>query len=139
MYTMKRALLVALLVLLSTLTLSAQTFEEEIFVKADEMPTFQGGDLSEFCNWVYSNIKYPQEALEKGIQGYVVVKFVVEKDGTISNFQVLQSPDKTLSDAVVEVLQKSPTWNPAKQNNKLVRVTYTLPVLFKFGSSNTDE
>ena len=136
---MKRALLITLLVLLSTLTISAQTFEEDIFVTADEMPTFQGGDLSEFCNWVYSNIKYPQEALEKGIQGYVVVKFVVEKDGTISNFQVLQSPDKTLSDAVVEVLQKSPTWNPAKQNNKLVRVTYTLPVLFKFGSSNTDE
>ena len=136
---MKRALLVALLVLLSTLTLSAQTFEEEIFLTADEMPTFQGGDLSKFCNWVYSNVKYPQEALEKGIQGYVVVKFVVEKDGAISNFQVLQSPDKTLSDAVVEVLQKSPTWKPAKHKNKLVRVTYTLPVLFKFGSSNTDE
>ncbi|MBO7265911.1 MAG: energy transducer TonB [Alistipes sp.] len=105
--------------------------EEEIFVTAEEMPTFQGGDLSKFRNWVQSNVKYPQIALENGIQGNVVIKFVVEKDGKLSNIQVLQSPDKTLSDAAVQVLQKSPKWKPGKQRNKPVRVTYTLPVSFK--------
>ena len=108
-----------------------QIVEEEIFVTAEEMPTFQGGDLSKFRNWVQSNVKYPQIALENGIQGNVVIKFVVEKDGKLSNIQVLQSPDKTLSDAAVQVLQKSPKWKPGKQRNKPVRVTYTLPVSFK--------
>ena len=105
--------------------------EEEIFVTAEEMPTFQGGDLSKFRNWVQSNVKYPQLALENGIQGNVVIKFVVEKDGKLSNIQVLQTPDKTLADAAVQVLQKSPKWKPGKQRNKPVRVTYTLPVSFK--------
>ena len=105
--------------------------EEEIFVTAEEMPTFQGGDLSKFRNWVQNNVKYPQIALENGIQGNVVMKFVVEKDGKLSNIQVLQSPDKTLADAAVQVLQKSPKWKPGKQRNKPVRVTYTLPVSFK--------
>ena len=105
--------------------------EEEIFVTAEEMPTFQGGDLSKFRNWVQSNVKYPKIALENGIQGNVVIKFVVEKDGKLSNIQVLQSPDKTLSDAAVQVLQRSPKWKPGKQRNKPVRVTYTLPVSFK--------
>ena len=105
--------------------------EEEIFVTAEEMPTFQGGDLSKFRNWVQSNVKYPQIALENGIQGNVVIKFVVEKDGKLSNIQVLQSPDKTLADAAVQVLQKSPKWKPGKQRNKPVPVTYTLPVSFK--------
>ena len=105
--------------------------EEEIFVTAEEMPTFQGGDLSKFRNWVQSNVKYPQIALENGIQGNVVIKFVVEKDGKLSNIQVLQTPDKTLADAAVQVLQKSPKWKPGKQRNKPVRVTYTLPVSFR--------
>ena len=105
--------------------------EEEIFVTAEVMPTFQGGDLSKFRNWVQSNVKYPQIAQENGIQGNVVIKFVVEKDGKLSNIQVLQSPDKTLSDAAVQVLQKSPKWKLGKQRNKPVRVTYTLPVAFK--------
>ena len=105
--------------------------EEEIFVNAEEMPTFQGGDLSKFRNWVQSNVRYPQIALENGIQGNVVIKFVVEKDGKLSNIQVLQSPDKTLSDAAVAVLQRSPKWKPGKQRNKPVRVTYTLPISFR--------
>ena len=105
--------------------------EEEIFVTAEEMPTFQGGDLSKFRNWVQSNVKYPQIALENGIQGNVVIKFVVEKDGKLSNIQVLQTPDKTLADAAVQELQQSPKWKPGKQRNKPVRVTYTLPVSFK--------
>ena len=105
--------------------------EEEIFVNAEEMPTFQGGDLSKFRNWVQSNVRYPQIALENGIQGNVVIKFIVEKDGSVSNIQVLVSPDKTLSDAAVAVFQRSPKWVPGKEQNEPVRVTYILPVSFK--------
>ena len=108
--------------------------EEEIFVTAEEMPTFQGGDLSKFRNWVQSNVKYPQIALENGIQGNVVIQFVVGPDGKMTNFKVLQSPDKTLSDATIAVLQEANKlkkgWKPGKQRGKAVKVSFTLPVKF---------
>ena len=108
--------------------------EEEIFVTVEEMPTFQGGGLPEFRNWVQSNVKYPQIALENGIQGNVVVQFVVGPDGKMTNFKVLQSPDKTLSDATIEVLKKANElkkgWKPGKQRGKAVKVSFTLPVKF---------
>ena len=108
--------------------------EEEIFVTVEEMPTFQGGGLPEFRNWVQSNVKYPQIALENGSQGNVVVQFVVGPDGKMTNFRVLQSPDKTLSDATIEVLQKAnglkKGWKPGKQRGKAVKVSFTLPVKF---------
>jgi TonB family protein len=113
--------------------------EEEIFVTAEQMPTFQGGDISKFRAWVMQHIKYPQIALENGIQGNVIVKFVVEKDGKLSNIQVLQSPDKTLSEAAIQVLQKSPMWKPGKQRNKPVRVAYTLPISFHIKSPTANE
>ena len=108
--------------------------EEEIFVTVEEMPTFQGGGLPEFRNWVQSNVKYPQIALENGIQGNVVVQFVVGPDGKMTNFKVLQSPDKTLSDATIDVLKKANElkkgWKPGKQRGKAVKVSFTLPVKF---------
>ena len=108
--------------------------EEEIFVTVEEMPTFQGGGLPEFRNWVQSNVKYPQIALENGIQGNVVVQFVVGPDGKMTNFKGLQSPDKTLSDATIEVLKKANElkkgWKPGKQRGKAVKVSFTLPVKF---------
>ena len=108
--------------------------EEEIFVTVEEMPTFQGGGLPEFRNWVQSHVKYPQIALENGIQGNVVVQFVVGPDGKMTNFKVLQSPDKTLSDATIAVLEEANKlkkgWKPGKQRGKAVKVSFTLPVKF---------
>ena len=108
--------------------------EEEIFVTVAEMPTFQGGGLPEFRNWVQSNVKYPEIALENGIQGNVVVQFIVDTDGKMTNFKVLQSPDKTLSDATIEVFQKANNlkkgWKPGKQRGKAVKVKFELPVNF---------
>ena len=108
--------------------------EEEIFVTVEEMPTFQGGGLPEFRNWVQQNVKYPQIALENGIQGNVVVQFVVGPDGKMSNFKVLQSPDKTLSDATIAVLNEGNKlkrgWKPGKQRGKAVKVSFTMPVRF---------
>lgn len=105
--------------------------EETIFIVADEKPTFQGGDLNTFRNWVQSRLTYPALAQENNIQGTVTVKFVVEKDGRLTNIQVLKSPDKTLSDEAVQVLAKSPKWVPARQRDMAVRFSYTMPIVFK--------
>ncbi len=105
--------------------------EEEIFVVAEEMPSFMGGDLTTFRNWVQERVKYPAIAQELGISGQVILQFVVEKDGTLTNIQVLRSPDSSLSDEAIRVLKTSPKWKPAMQRNKPVRLKYTLPVVFR--------
>ena len=105
--------------------------EEQLFVKVEKMPTFMGGDISKFRSWVASKLRYPQLAQENNITGRVLLKFVVEKDGTLTNIQVLQSPDKSLADEAIRVLKTSPRWEPGKQRNQSVRVFYTLPVDFQ--------
>ena len=110
--------------------------EEEIeddqpFIKVEKMPSFQGGDLNKFRNWVQERVRYPQIAQENGVSGKVVLSFVVEKDGTLTNIEVLQSPDRSLADEAVRVLKTSPKWEPGQQRTQPVRVKYTLPVDFR--------
>lgn len=105
--------------------------DDQPFLIAETMPSFQGGDLNKFRAWVQSNVKFPQIALENGISGRVVLSFVIEKDGRLTNIQVLQTPDRSLSDEATRVLNKSPKWSPGKQRNQVVRVKYTLPVDFR--------
>lgn len=105
--------------------------DDQPFLIAETMPSFQGGDLNKFRAWVQQNIRFPQIALENGIRGRVVLSFVIEKDGRLTNIQVLQSPDRSLSDEAIRVLSKSPKWSPGKQRNQVVRVKYTLPVDFR--------
>ena len=105
--------------------------EDQPFVKVEQMPSFQGGDLMTFRNWVQSKVRYPQIAQENGISGRVLMSFVIEKDGTLTNIQVLQAPDRSLSDEAMRVLKQSPKWKPGKQRNQTVRVKYTLPVDFR--------
>ena len=95
------------------------------------MPTFQGGDLMKFRAWVQSRLRYPQIAQENGITGRVLLTFVVERDGSLTNIEVLQTPDRSLSDEAARVLKMSPKWKPGKQRNQAVRVKYTLPVDFR--------
>lgn len=101
------------------------------FIIAEEMPKFQGGDLMKFRSWVQGKLKYPQIAQENGISGKVTLTFVIERDGSLTNIQVMQSPDRALADEAVRVLQSSPKWTPGKQRNSPVRVRYTLPVEFR--------
>ena len=96
--------------------------DDQPFLIAETMPSF---------NWVQQNVKFPQIALENGIQGRVVLSFVIEKDGRLTNIQVLQTPDRSLSEEAIRVLNKSPKWSPGKQRNQVVRVKYTLPVDFR--------
>ncbi len=115
--------------------------QQEVFVEEEEeddtpllfvedMPSFQGGDLNKFRNWVQGRLKYPAIAQENNIQGKVTLSFVIEKDGTLTHIEVLQSPDKSLSDEAARILAQSPKWTPGKQRNIPVRVKYILPVDF---------
>ncbi len=105
--------------------------DEEIFISAETMPSFQGGDLNVFRNWVQGKLRYPQIAQENGISGNVILQFVIEKDGSLTNIVVLRTPDRSLSEEAIRVLNQSPKWSPGKQRNQAVRVKYTLPVSFR--------
>ncbi len=105
--------------------------EEEIFLTAETMPTFEGGGLDKFRSWVQSKFRYPVVAQENGIQGQVVVTFVVGKDGSVSGVQVLSAPDKSLGEEAVRVIESSPKWSPGKQRGNTVRIRYNLPIQFR--------
>lgn len=105
--------------------------EEQIFYKVEKMPSFMGGDLTTFRNWVQGKVKYPQLAQENNISGRVLLMFVVEKDGSLTNIEVLQTPDSSLSEEAIRVLKTSPKWEPGKQRNQSVRVKYMLPIDFR--------
>ena len=110
---------------------SAST-EDMPFLIVEKMPSFRGGDLNDFRAWVQEHLQYPAEAVERNIQGRVVVTFTIEKDGSASNILVLQSPDKLLADEARRVIASSPAgaWTPGEQRGEKVRVKYTLPVDF---------
>ena len=102
--------------------------EEAAFVKVEIMPSFMGGDLNTFRAWFSGEFKIPAIAAENGIQGRVVMKFVIEKDGSIGGIEFLQLPDKVYEDEARRVLMKSPRWTPGRQRDQVVRVFYILPI-----------
>ncbi|MCD7963691.1 MAG: energy transducer TonB [Rikenellaceae bacterium] len=103
---------------------------DEIFFRVENMPKFQGGDLVTFRNWVQSRIQYPRAAQERNIQGTVITSFVIEANGKLTNVQVLSSPDESLADEAVRVLESSPTWTPGEQQGGKVRVSMSMPIVF---------
>ena len=105
--------------------------DDQPFLIAETMPSFQGGDLNTFRNWVQQRVKYPAIAQENGIQGKVIISFVVNTDGSVSNIEVLRTPDSTLSDEAVRIIKSSPKWTAAKQRNKSVRQKFVIPIDFR--------
>ena len=81
--------------------------------------------------FVARQMHYPEEAEEKGIEGRVLIRFVVEKDGRLTNFEVIETPDPLLSDEALRVLKQMPQWIPAKNKGKDVRCRYSMPILFR--------
>ena len=108
-----------------------EVFEEEIFIVVEEKASFMGGDEGTFRNWVQERVKYPAIAQENGIQGKVIISFVVNTDGSVSNIEVLRTPDRTLSDEAVRIIKSSPKWTAAKQRNKSVRQKFVIPIDFR--------
>lgn len=106
--------------------------DDRIFDVVEENAQFPGGD--EACmKWLHDHIKYPSICQEQGVQGRVIVAFVVNKDGTIVDVKVLRSPDQHLSDEAVRVVKQMPKWKPARQGNRSVRSRFNLPVMFRLG------
>ena len=104
--------------------------EKQIFQVVEEMPSFPGGD-AECMRFLNKNIKYPTIAQENGIQGRVILQFVVNKDGSIVDVVVARSVDPYLYKEAVRVVNMMPKWKPGKQRGKPVRVKFTLPVTFR--------
>ena len=94
------------------------------------MPSFPGGPAA-LMSYLSKNIKYPTVAEETGIQGRVIVTFVVERDGSITDVQVAKSVDPSLDKEAQRVVRSMPRWIPGKQNGSAVRVKYTVPVTFR--------
>ncbi|MDX9748091.1 MAG: energy transducer TonB [Paludibacter sp.] len=113
---------------------AAAKVEEEddqvVFVVVESMPSFPGGDAALF-KYLNDNIKYPVIAQESGIQGRVICQFVVNRDGSIVDIEVVRSVDKSLDAEAIRVIKNMPKWTPGKQRGKTVRVKYTLPVNFR--------
>lgn len=104
--------------------------DNQIYDVVEENPMFPGG-MEACLKWLSDNIKYPTICVEQGIQGRVYAQFVVEKDGTVTDIQVVRSPDPYLSAEAERVLKKMPRWSPGKQRGKPVRVKFSLPVMFR--------
>ena len=102
----------------------------KVFEVVEEMPSFPGGAVA-LNAFLSSNTKYPVVAQENGVQGRVIVGFVVERDGSISDVKVLRSVDPSLDREATRVVKSMPKWTPGKQNGSTVRVKYTVPVVFR--------
>ena len=104
--------------------------EDVIHVTAEIMPEFPGG-MAALMKYLGANIKYPTISQEMGSMGRVIVQFVVDKDGTITNPTVARGVDAYLDKEAIRVISSMPKWKPGVQNGKKVRVKYTVPVVFR--------
>ena len=104
--------------------------DDEIYQIVDEMPSFPGGE-AKLIEFLSNNIHYPKTALENGIQGRVLVGFVVEPDGSVSNVKLLQSIGGGCDEEAIRVIKSLPKWKSGKNHGKPVRVSYQLPISFK--------
>lgn len=104
--------------------------EGKVFDMVEQMPQFPGG-TEKLNEYLSTHVQYPEEAQEKGIQGRVVVAFVVNRDGSISDVEVARSVDPSLDNEALRVINSMPRWIPGQVGGKNVRVRYTLPLPFR--------
>lgn len=114
----------------SVAALTDSVAKDEVFMVAEQMPEFPGG-MKELLKFLQDNVKYPESAMKKNVQGRVIVQFVVEKDGTPTEFNVVRSVDPDLDAEALRVLKTMPKWKPGMQRGEVVRVKFTVPVAFK--------
>ena len=105
--------------------------DEEVFLIVEQMPTFEGGDINTFRQWVQMRVQYPKELQDAGVSGRVIVQFEVDTDGSMVNVRTVATPDKRLSDQVVALVKKAPKWTPGKQRGQAVKVLMIFPIEFK--------
>lgn len=139
------ALMASVLMLSSSVNLMATTPEnnptedkqERVFDVVEVMPQYPGG-IPQMMKFIISNIKYPKDAIKKGMQGAVVVQFVVEPDGSVSNVHVVRSVFPSLDTEAVRMVKAMPKWSPGMQNGKPVRVRFNVPIRFSLNGNAKD-
>lgn len=109
---------------------SFQESQARVYEEVEEMPSFPGGPDA-LMEWLNNNVKYPVQAQENGVQGRVIVSFVVETDGRIDDAEVARSVDPYLDREALRVVKSMPRWIPGRQNGECVRVRYNVPIAFR--------
>ena len=111
----------------------SREMNEQVFTVVEKMPSFPGGD-SELLKYIATNIKYPKESQDNGEQGRVICSFIVGRDGSVNNPEVLRGVTPLLNEEAVRVINTMPRWNPGMQRGKAVAVKYTVPITFRLKS-----
>lgn len=106
------------------------TEEKEVpLIVAEQMPQFPGGD-NEMMRFIKSNLHYPVHAQENGVQGTVIVNFVVNREGKITNIKVVRGIGFGCDEESIKVMERMPAWSPGKQRGQAVSVSFTMPIRF---------
>ena len=107
--------------------------EDEViqFINVEQKPMFQGGEANGFSKWVNAHLVYPEIAKENGVEGRVTLQFTIGKDGKVQDVKVLAAPDPSLAEEAVRVVSSSPKWEPGRQRDRAVKVSYTFPVIYR--------
>ena len=103
------------------------TEDNQVHFLVQEMPVFPGN----LNTWIYNNIRYPEAAKEKKLEGKVYVRFIIEKDGSISNVKIIRGVSPELDNEAKTVIASMPKWEPGMQKGQAVPVKYTLPITFR--------
>ena len=114
----------------TTQTHKDTTTDDKVYEVCEQMPTYEGGDAA-LLKYLGENLKLPEEDQERGMQGRMVVGFIVEKDGSLTNVKVLRAVDIALDAEALRVVKGMPKWIPGCQDEQLVRVRYNVPVSFR--------
>ncbi|MBO5014198.1 MAG: energy transducer TonB [Bacteroides sp.] len=104
--------------------------EDSIYTKVDKEPEFVGG-INMFMRYLAANLKYPHKAQKKKAEGRVLIRFIVEKDGSFTNMRVIRKVSPELDEEALRVLKEMPNWNPGIKDGKPVRVEHTVPIKFR--------
>ena len=115
-----------------------KVFKGKVYDLVDKMPSFPGG-LEELYKWIDNNVQYPAVARENGIEGRVILKFIVEKDGSLRDSTVIRSVHPMVDREALRLVGQMPKWNPGKRAGIPVRVRCCLPIKFKLGESKPSE
>ena len=114
----------------TTQTQKDTTTDDKVYDVCEQMPTFEGGDAA-LLKYLTDSVKYPELAKKHGVQGRVVIGFIVEKDGSLTDVKVLRHVDIDLDAEALRVVKGMPKWIPGCQDEQLVRVRYNVPVSFR--------
>ena len=101
--------------------------DDKVYDVCEQMPTYEGGDAA-LLKYLRENLKYPDKTKDRGVQGRLVIGFIVEKDGSLTDVKVLRPVDIDLDAEALRVIKGMPKWIPGRQNGKRVRVRYLLPI-----------